>query len=98
MKLIFEKALLILLLFLFSNSCKKGCLDPNATNYDPNANKSNNDLCEYDTLTQKQLILKTFHNFDDHQFLIDSIFYDDFGTMIQATTSDIPWMNISYVY
>jgi len=83
MKLFFEKTLLIVFLFLVFISCKKGCLDPNATNYNPKANKSNNELCEYDTLTQKQLILNTFHNFDNHQFLIDSIFYDDFGTMIQ---------------
>ena len=64
-------------------SCKEGCLDPIATNYNPNAKKSNNELCQYDSSSKNTLNLEVFHLFNGNNFSLDSIYYDDFGTMIK---------------
>ena len=63
-------------------SCKEGCLDPIATNYNPNAKKSNDELCQYDA-SKNPLNLEVFHLFNGNNFSLDSIYYDDFGTMIK---------------
>ena len=76
-KIFVSLALLCLLV-----SCKEGCLDPTATNYNPNAKKSNNELCQYDA-SKNPLNLEVFHLFNGNNFSLDSIYYDDFGTMIK---------------
>ena len=63
-------------------SCNEGCLDPTATNYNPNAKKSNDELCQYDA-SKNPLNLEVFHLFNGNNFSLDSIYYDDFGTMIK---------------
>lgn len=63
-------------------SCREGCLDPIATNYNPNAKKSNDELCQYDA-SKNPLNLEVFHLFNGNNFSLDSIYYDDFGTMIK---------------
>jgi hypothetical protein len=63
-------------------SCKEGCLDPIATNYNPNAKKSNDELCQYDA-SKNPLNLEVFHLFNGNNFSLDSIYYDDFGTMVK---------------
>lgn len=76
-KIFVSLALLCLLV-----SCKEGCLDPIATNYNPNAKKSNDELCQYDA-SKNPLNLEVFHLFNGNNFSLDSIYYDDFGTMIK---------------
>ena len=56
-KIFVSLALLCLLV-----SCKEGCLDPIATNYNPNAKKSNDELCQYDA-SKNPLNLEVFHLF-----------------------------------
>ena len=74
---------LVVASFCLLASCKEGCLDPNATNYNPNANKSNDELCQYDSSLKTLLTLEVFHLFNGNNFSLDSIYYDDFGTMIK---------------
>ena len=74
---------LVVASFCLLASCKEGCLDPNATNYNPNANKSNDELCQYDSSFKTPLTLEVFHLFNGKNFSLDSIYYDDFGTMIK---------------
>ena len=76
-KIFVSLALLCLLV-----SCKEGCLDPIATNYNPNAKKSNDELCQYDA-SKNPLNLEVYHLFNGNNFSLDSIYYDDFGTMIK---------------
>ena len=57
-KIFVSLALLCLLV-----SCKEGCLDPIATNYNPNAKKSNDELCQYDA-SKNPLNLEVFHLFN----------------------------------
>ena len=83
MKIIFNRILLTIIGLNFIISCKEGCLDPNALNYDSNAKKSNDELCEYDTNNVESLLLETYHKFDNEDFNLDSIYFDDFGTMIE---------------
>ena len=59
----------------FAISCKEGCLDPNALNYNASAKKSNDALCEYDNNNKKKLILETHHKFDNKDFNLDSIYF-----------------------
>jgi len=48
MNKILSKIALGTVVILTAASCaKEGCTDPNASNYDPDAGKTNNDLCEY---------------------------------------------------
>ena len=74
---------LVVASFCLLASCKEGCLDPNATNYNPNAKKSNDELCQYDSSLKTLLTLEVFHLFNGNNFSLDSIYYDDFGTMIK---------------
>jgi len=74
---------LVVASFCLLASCKEGCLDPNATNYNPNAKKSNDELCQYDSSFKTPLTLEVFHLFNGKNFSLDSIYYDDFGTMIK---------------
>ena len=83
MKIIFKRILLTIIVLNFIISCKEGCLDPYALNYDSDAKKSNDELCEYDTNNAESLFLETYHKFDNEDFNLDSIYFDDFGTMIK---------------
>lgn len=74
---------LVVASFCLLASCKEGCLDPTATNYNPNAKKSNDELCQYDSSLKTPLTLEVFHLFNGNNFSLDSIYYDDFGTMIK---------------
>lgn len=87
MKNFFLKTISIFLIIFIFYSCKEGCLDPLASNYDSSATKSNDELCEYDTITSSPLLVKTHHLFDSIPFSLDTIYYDDFGTMIKFTRS-----------
>ena len=86
MKKLFKKTLFIFLILFVFLSCEEGCLDPLASNYNPNAKKSNDELCEYETPTTP-LLVKAHHLFDSIPFALGSIYYDDFGTMIEFTRS-----------
>ena len=74
---------LVVASFCLLASCKEGCLDPTSTNYNPNAKKSNDELCQYDSSLKTPLRLEVFHLFNGNNFSLDSIYYDDFGTMIK---------------
>ena len=86
MKNLLKKTLFTFLILFVFLSCEEGCLDPLASNYNSNAKKSNDDLCEYETLTTP-LFVKAHHLFDSIPFALGSIYYDDFGTMIEFTRS-----------
>ena len=45
--------------------------------------KSNDELCEYDTNNVESLFLKHIINLIMKDFNLDSIYFDDFGTMIK---------------
>ena len=83
MKNIFKRILITIVVLNFAISCQEGCLDPNALNYNSSARKSNDELCEYDTNNKEFLFLETHHKFDNVDFNLDSIYFDDFGTMIK---------------
>lgn len=51
-------------LAVFSSSCRKGCTDPDATNYDEQAKKDNNS-CEYDTTDGDSYSVPTTYAFVD---------------------------------
>lgn len=81
--LIYIQFVLVLLTQINISSCKRlGCLDPDATNYDSQANKEDNS-CEYLTDSSFQLSLKFRHFFNNELFSFDSIYQDDFGNSIQ---------------
>ena len=48
------KSVFVLVIFAF-NGCKKGCTDPLALNYDPNAKKENQS-CEYESFNRQGLL------------------------------------------
>ena len=81
--LIYIQFVLVLLTQINISSCKRlGCLDPDATNYDSQANKEDNS-CEYLSDSSFQLSLKFRHFFNNELFSFDSIYQDDFGNSIQ---------------
>jgi hypothetical protein len=81
--LIYIQFVLLLLTQINISSCKRlGCLDPDAINYDSQANKEDNS-CEYSTDSSFQLSLKFRHFFNNELFSFDSIYQDDFGNSIQ---------------
>ena len=82
-RIIFNSTFFLIIILFFAISCKEGCLDPNALNYDPNSKKSNDELCEYENSNKKSLLLELHHKFDNIDFNLDSIYHDDFGTMLK---------------
>jgi hypothetical protein len=56
-------------LFVF-NSCKKGCTDPIANNYELDA-VVDNGICLYDTTS---LLINIIHVFENQSFSFDSIY------------------------
>ena len=94
-KLTYYSSLFALILF-FNFSCKKGCTDPNASNYDPTAKKENN-TCEYDSSsTETNISLITFHYYDSDSFYLDSIYQDDFGNTIKFSRANFYFGNPTY--
>ena len=61
---------------------KKVVLDPNALNY--NSSAKNQTMSYVNTIQIiRILFLETYHKFDNVDFNLDSIYFDDFGTMIK---------------
>ncbi len=78
-----KKYLKFLFILLIMVSCRKeGCTDPLATNYNDKANHENGS-CEYDTIKNYELAVKTYHIFNSSTFHLDSIYFDDFGNKIK---------------
>lgn len=70
---------------LFGTSCKKGCTDPNALNYDDRAKKMDNS-CEYEEEpADAEINLKFYHELDGQSFAFNQDFTDDFGNICTFT-------------
>lgn len=81
---------------LLGSSCKKGCTDPNALNYDDSAKKMDNS-CEYATEPADSPInLKFYHMLDTATFAFNQDFTDDFGNMCAFTRAQMYLSNPTY--
>ncbi|MCB9189883.1 MAG: hypothetical protein H6599_11460 [Flavobacteriales bacterium] len=82
---------------LFSTSCRKGCTDPNALNYDDRAKKEDNS-CEYESEPEDADInLKFYHMLGTSTFAFNQDFTDDFGNMCTFTRAQMYISNPVYV-
>ncbi|CAG5078752.1 MbnP family protein [Parvicella tangerina] len=81
---------------LVGTSCKKGCTDPNALNYDDSAKKMDNS-CEYEEESEESDInLKFYHELDGQSFAFNQNFTDDFGNMCTFTRAEMYISNPVY--
>jgi hypothetical protein len=77
--------LLIIIAFL-SQSCREGCDDPSALNYDTGARKACKDCCVYQTPDKRADIqLEMIHLGNGAAFSYDSVYVDDFGNDYKFT-------------
>jgi|TARA_B110001452_G_scaffold252808_1_gene242967 hypothetical protein len=85
--MILKKIIIVFFAFaIIITSCDKpGCEDPSAINYNPKANSSDGS-CQYDNF--KPLFLETYHLYESNSFTLDSIYFDDFGTMIKFSRAN----------
>lgn len=87
----------ITVLALFTTSCKKGCTDPNAINYDDRAKKMDNS-CEYEEEPPTAPInLKIYHMLDGQSFAFNQDFTDDFGNKCSFTRAQMYLSNPIYL-
>lgn len=81
---------------LLGSSCKKGCTDPNALNYDDRAKKMDNS-CEYATEPAESPInLKFYHQLDGSTFAFNQDFTDDFGHLCTFTRAQMYLSNPTF--
>ena len=85
--MILKKIIIAIFVFAFLiTSCDRpGCKDPNAINYNPKANLSDGS-CQYNNF--KPLFLETHHLYESNDFSLDSVYFDDFGTMIKFSRAN----------
>lgn len=82
---------------LFQTSCRKGCTDPLAENYDDRAKKEDNS-CTYATETPKSTLqLKVSHMLGAQTFAFNQDFTDDFGNKCTFTRAEMYLSNIKFV-
>lgn len=82
---------------LLSTSCRKGCTDPSATNYDDRAKKEDNS-CEYPADPEDASInLKFYHMLGSSTFAFNQDFTDDSGNMCTFTRAQMYISNPVYL-
>ncbi|MCB9194714.1 MAG: hypothetical protein H6598_00635 [Flavobacteriales bacterium] len=99
MKTIYRNKLVLAVLgvvMLASSSCRKGCTDPLAENYDDRAKKEDNS-CQYDTAEPMSPInLKFTHLLGSQSFAFNQDFTDDFGNTCSFTRAEMYLSNIQF--
>ncbi len=84
-------------LALIGTSCKKGCTDPNALNYDDNAKKMDN-TCEYaEDPEDASINLKFYHMLGSQSFAFNQDFVDDHGNTCTFTRAQMYLSNPEYM-
>lgn len=82
---------------VFASSCRKGCTDPNALNYDDKARKMDNS-CEYEEEPEEATInLKFYHMLGTQTFAFNQDFTDDFGNTCTFTRAQMYLSNPVYM-
>ena len=86
------------LILLIGNSCRKGCTDPAASNFDERAKRDNNS-CTYDTSSsdRSNISLMLHHKYDSQNFALNTDFVDDSGNTIQFTRAEFYLSNPVYM-
>lgn len=83
-------------ILLMGSSCRKGCTDPNALNYDDRAKKMD-DSCEYEEEPAEASInLNFYHMLGSQSFAFNQDFNDDFGNMCEFTRAEMYLSNPVY--